>query len=273
MSKRGANANFGANKRKKTKSHFCAKEKGSGNKSSFMITPNISGVLVMCTRGKESRAAKEAIDLFTEYASIVYPDLDSTEKEQQEGEDDEDEDDLEASIAKEVAALKQNKVKSPFIEIPTGTECMVFIRTKEPIEPVKFVHTILTDLSEKKLKKTRFISRYLPVEKTCTSTVDDIENASKTVMEAKFGVKDDQGNIIPKKFAVACRVRNCSRLTRMDVINKLASVAGPSHSVDLNEPDLTVIAEVCQVNTKNKVEQMNNDIFFILIEYLYAFCG
>jgi hypothetical protein len=31
-----------------------------------MITPNISGVLVMCTRGKESRAAKEAIDLFTE---------------------------------------------------------------------------------------------------------------------------------------------------------------------------------------------------------------
>jgi hypothetical protein len=38
----------------------------------------------------------------------------------------------------------------------------------------------------------------------------------------------------------------------MDVINSLASVAGQSHTVDLNEPDLTIIAEVCQVRQEKK---------------------
>jgi tRNA acetyltransferase TAN1 len=55
----------------------------------------------------------------------VYPELDTEDKEEQE---DEDEDDLEASIAKEVAALKKGKgEKSPFIEVPTGTECSTYI--------------------------------------------------------------------------------------------------------------------------------------------------
>jgi tRNA acetyltransferase TAN1 len=76
---------------------------------------------------------------------------------------------------------------------------VIFIRTKEPIEPVKLVHTLLTDLSEKKLKKTRFISRYLPVEKTCLSTLDDIETVAKTVMAPTFQQQDDQGNVVPKK--------------------------------------------------------------------------
>jgi tRNA acetyltransferase TAN1 len=52
----------------------------------------------------------------------VYPELDTEDKEEQE-----DEDDLEASIAKEVAALKKGKgEKSPFIEVPTGTECSTY---------------------------------------------------------------------------------------------------------------------------------------------------
>lgn len=33
----------------------------------------------------------------------------------------------------------------------------------------------------------------------------------------------------------------------MDVINKLAATVGPGHTVDLNDPELTIVAEVCQV--------------------------
>ena len=54
----------------------------------------------------------------------MYPELDTEEKEEQE----DDDDDLEASIAKEVAALKKGKgEKSPFTEVPTGTECSTYM--------------------------------------------------------------------------------------------------------------------------------------------------
>lgn len=33
----------------------------------------------------------------------------------------------------------------------------------------------------------------------------------------------------------------------MDVINALAATVGPGHKVDLNEPELTIVAEICQV--------------------------
>lgn len=42
-------------------------------------------------------------------------------------------------------------------------------------------------------------------------------------------------------------MRNCTKLDRMDVINTLAAAVGQGHKVDLQDPELTIIAEVCQV--------------------------
>jgi tRNA acetyltransferase TAN1 len=74
------------------------------------------------------------------------------------------------------------------------------------------------------------------------------------------------------QFAVACRVRNCSRLSRMDVINSLASVAGQSHTVDLNEPDLTIIAEVCQVRQEKKKKKKKKRVPRITHPLFSLFC-
>ncbi|KAI8375857.1 hypothetical protein BD560DRAFT_392121, partial [Blakeslea trispora] len=255
MSKRTITS--GANKKKKQKIYHCAKDtQTGGHKSSFNITPDMAGVIVMCSRNKESRAVKEAMDILSRYGDELYP----IEVAQEE----ESDDDLEASIAKEVAALKKPKEKKRFANITTGTDCVVFIRVSPPIEPVKLVHHMLTDLTEKQIKTTRYISRYLPVEKTCQANIPDITKTAQSVFEPHFNQKDSQDQIVSRKFAIACRVRNCNKLERMDVINALAALVGPSHKVDLKDPELTVIVEVCQnicmlsvVHDFNKLKKYN----------------
>ncbi|KAI7907229.1 uncharacterized protein BX663DRAFT_465750 [Cokeromyces recurvatus] len=229
----------GGNKKKKQKIYHCSKENqnNGSNKNKLNITPEMKGVLVMCTRSKEARAVKEALDILSRYADKLYP-ADSEEVIS--------DDDLEASIAKEVASLKQSSEKKKLANITTGIDCVAFIRVNPPIEPVKLVHTMLSDLKEKQEKTTRFISRYLPVEKVCHANLPDIELAAKSIFKPHFDQRDDEGKLISKKFAVVCRVRNCSKLDRMSVITTLASAVGAGHKVDLQEPELTIIAEICQ---------------------------
>ncbi|KAL0139884.1 THUMP domain-containing protein 1 [Mucor lusitanicus] len=241
MSKRG-NQN-GGNKKKKQKIYHCAKENSTkSHHNKFNVTPGMAGVLVMCSRGKESRAVKEALDVLARYGDKLYPPQDN------EASDDSDDEelDLEASIAKEVAALKKPASKKRYSNITTATDCVAFIRISPPVNPSKVVHHMLTELKETQKYMTRYISRFLPVEKTCSAHLSDIEASAKALFEPHFNQKDEQGNLISRKFAVACRVRNCTKIDRMSIINALAATVGPGHKVDLQEPELTIIAEVCQ---------------------------
>ncbi|KAL7315521.1 hypothetical protein PS15m_004732 [Mucor circinelloides] len=241
MSKRG-NQN-GGNKKKKQKIYHCAKENSTkSHHNKFNVTPGMAGVLVMCSRGKESRAVKEALDVLGRYSDKLYPPQDNDASE-----DSNDEElDLEASIAKEVAALKKPASKKRYSNITTATDCVAFIRINPPVNPSKVVHHMLTELKETQKYMTRYISRFLPVEKTCNAHLSDIEATAKALFEPHFSQKDSEGNLISRKFAVACRVRNCTKIDRMSIINALAATVGPGHKVDLQEPELTIIAEVCQ---------------------------
>ncbi|KAG1305710.1 hypothetical protein G6F64_008163 [Rhizopus arrhizus] len=238
--KRGAPQ--GGNRKKRNKTYHCAKEaSGSKGKNAFNLLPGMKGVLVACTRGRESRAVKEALEVLNEYADTLYPN-----SKEQEAEDEEE--DIEASIAKEVAEMKGSKEKKRFANITTGTDCLAFIRATDPVEPVELIHYMLTDLNEKQLKKTRYISRYLPIQKTCQSNLSDIENVGKELFPPYFDQKDNEGNLLTKKFAIVCRVRNCNKLSTKDVINLLAATVPKGHKVDLENPDYTIIVEVCQVS-------------------------
>lgn len=76
---------------------------------------------------------------------------------------------------------------------------VVFIRSTPPVEPVKLVHHMLTDLDKTQTKTTRYISRYLPVEKTCQAHIEDIENSAKQIFARHFSQKDSEGQLIPKR--------------------------------------------------------------------------
>ncbi|CEI97352.1 hypothetical protein RMCBS344292_11487 [Rhizopus microsporus] len=229
----------GGNRKKRNKTYHCAKEaSGSKAKNAFNLLPGMKGILVACTRGKESRAVKEAMDVLNEYADKLYPKEEKEEKE---------EDDIEASIAKEVAEIKDSSSdKKRFANITTGTDCLVFIRATDPVEPVNLIHTMLTDMHEKQLKKTRYISRYLPIQKTCHANLPEIINTGKQLFPPYFEQKDDEGKLIVKKFAIVCRIRNCNKLSSKDVITALAATVPEGHKVDLENPDYTIIVEVCQ---------------------------
>lgn len=58
---------------------------------------------------------------------------------------------------------------------------------------------MLTDLNNTQTKTTRYISRYLPVEKTCQAHIEDIENSAKQIFERHFNQKDSNGELIPKR--------------------------------------------------------------------------
>ncbi|KAI9310364.1 hypothetical protein BX666DRAFT_1840489, partial [Dichotomocladium elegans] len=224
-------------RKKRAKSYHCAKERVK-HYDKFSIRPNMTGIMVTCTRSKEQRAAKEVIDMFEEYATSMYPNAAS--------DDDDDEDDIEASIQKEVTELKKGK-KKKFVNISTNTDCLLFIETRNPIEPVPFVHHILTDLKETRQKKTRFVSRLLPVQTTCHANLPAIEQAAKLVLAPTFHQANDDGSRTHKTYAVVARIRNCDKMERMSVIETIASVVGKDHTVDLTNPEVTIIAEIMQV--------------------------
>jgi tRNA acetyltransferase TAN1 len=58
---------------------------------------------------------------------------------------------------------------------------------------------MLTDLNKTQTKTTRYISRYLPVEKACQANIEDIEGSAKKIFEPHFRQKDEQGEIIPRR--------------------------------------------------------------------------
>jgi tRNA acetyltransferase TAN1 len=60
---------------------------------------------------------------------------------------------------------------------------------------------MLTDLNQSQQKTTRYISRYLPVEKTCQADLENIEGAAKQIFDLHFNQKDDQGEIISKRVS------------------------------------------------------------------------
>lgn len=69
---------------------------------------------------------------------------------------------------------------------------MLFIETRDPIEPVPFVHHILSDLAKTQRKKTRYVSRLLPVQTTCNANLNAIELHSKPILAPKFHNDDNE---------------------------------------------------------------------------------
>lgn len=58
---------------------------------------------------------------------------------------------------------------------------------------------MLTELKETQRYMTRYISRFLPVEKSCNAHIADIEVAAKALFEPHFTQKDSEGNLISRK--------------------------------------------------------------------------
>jgi tRNA acetyltransferase TAN1 len=92
----------------------------------------------------------------------------------------------------------------------------------------------------------RFVSRVIPISATTTATIKNLQSISIPIIKSGFETPDNK----PLKFAVVVNTRNSHKLDRLEMIKTVAEnveALGAGHSVDLSNPDRTIIIEVNKV--------------------------
>lgn len=120
--------------------------------------------------------------------------------------EDQEPEDIEAAIEKELAAMKSaSKPKnSPFDLLKMNVDCVLFMRTRAPVDPLVLVRHICKDAAaakDKSLWRSRFINKLTPITLTGKATEKGLEDVARKVLsdhfrlaEGEAGEKDDDAN-------------------------------------------------------------------------------
>ncbi|KAI2627515.1 hypothetical protein GGR54DRAFT_589310 [Hypoxylon sp. NC1633] len=212
------------------------------------------GIWTTSVKGKERQALQEMMDICNEYAEILYG---IKLADPAEDADEDEEDDIESSIKKEIAEMKPaNKSEgSTFEPIRMGLDCLSFVRTRLPIDPVELVHHICKDakqVTDKSQRRSRFINRFTPITLTGKANESGLEEVAKKVLSKHFQLAGDEGHQTTaaeraeSSYAIRPTFRAHNTLGRTDVIKKVADMIGPRHKVNLTSPDKVVLIDIFQ---------------------------
>lgn len=217
--------------------------------SSGFLDPGTSGIYATCTRKHEKQAASELKLLFEEKFEELY-DLnhDAIEQDKTEAMT------VEEKLCHELAELQEKDSHSgkdknmQFIDI--NCECVIFCKTRRPIEPEKFVKSIMDDLVDEKnmTKRTRYINKLTPISYSCSASIPELVKLCSKVLDPHFG---DTSNTKPLKFAVELTRRNFNTLERMPMINEIVkyiTTIDKGHTVDLKKYDKLILVECFKNN-------------------------
>ncbi|KAM0551960.1 hypothetical protein ACHAPJ_008068 [Fusarium lateritium] len=227
---------------------------------------NDAGIWVTYARGMKGKAIREFKTLCDEYGESLF----GVKPPKEDGEDEEDDgvEDIEASIEKELASMKQQKpkTKQTFTAIGTGLDCLFFMKTVNPIEPLKLVTKASQDAKDcpdPKQRKTKYINRLTPIFDTDKATDKGIERVARSVLGSHFELKSESGGDgaaepTPSKeegegegsasctYAIRYNIRNHTTFKSSEVIKKIADLVSPKHKVNLTSPDKVVLVEIFQ---------------------------
>ncbi|OJD34647.1 thump domain-containing protein [Diplodia corticola] len=200
------------------------------------IEPGDSGIWATCNMGREAKAVAELRDMFDEHVEKMYGGGAARDDD-----DDAAGADVEAEIAKELEDMRKPAKEPPFRHIRVDTDCIMFFKTKAPIEPVEFVRRMCEDAMASSERKTgRFIKRLTPMTLMGKAHQNGLEEVAAQVLAPHFHAEGSAG----KKFAIRPNIRNNKDVTRDQVIKTVASAVGPGHSVDLKDYDLLILVDV-----------------------------
>ncbi|BBN15580.1 tRNA acetyltransferase TAN1 [Marchantia polymorpha subsp. ruderalis] len=147
-------------------------------------------------------------------------------------------------LADELSELRDKK-KARFVGYETGCNGVIFVRMhvkKGVVEskgPMELAEAIVRDAASTKQSKTRHCMRLLPVELTCYASTAEMLKVAEPLIQRHFPA--DQPSI---KFAVVCEARANTNLKKMDFINAIAKLVPEPHSVDLSNPQKTILVQV-----------------------------
>ena len=150
---------------------------------------------------------------------------------------------MEAALRKEVSALKTGARwdERRFQVVRSGANNCVFIRTTVP-RPDELVHSIMADVHQTQMTKSRFILRMQPVMASCKADEDKIEEMAEEVLPAFFG--EELGG---HTFSILFKVRNNNKVGRtvvLPLIGKVISEMCSANRVNLDAPELVVCVDV-----------------------------
>ncbi|KAI5959735.1 uncharacterized protein KGF55_004967 [Candida pseudojiufengensis] len=217
--------------------------------SSTTLDPNTSGIYVTCARNKEKLAIEELMSILSEKVEDLI-----------EKSDDEDNDETKKELSIE------EKIKAELLELEVTTknkksnllqpskldcECVVFIKTKKPIDPVKLVYDISKDCYNSGVKNTRYTQKLTPITDSCSATgenpTEQLKLLSQRILKPHFHNEKDQK---PIKFAIQVSRKNFSILTSDEIKKLVAETIGRdhNHTVDLKNYDKLIIVECYKTN-------------------------
>ncbi|KAI1181014.1 hypothetical protein F4777DRAFT_527905 [Nemania sp. FL0916] len=216
-----------------------------------------TGFWVTCQRHKEMRAADEILALCEEYCQKLFGISPDAADEASEGQEPED---VEAAIEKELAALKRSSKKSkdadaPFDILKMNVDCVLFVRTRAPIDPLVLVKEICKDAAaatDRSLWRSRFINKLTPVTFTGKAIEKGLEDVVRKVLPDHFRLAGDEVEETGKKedntcsYAIRPTIRAHTTLNRTEVIDKVANMISKQHKVELKTPDKVIIIEIFQ---------------------------
>ncbi|KAL3876574.1 hypothetical protein ACJMK2_034408 [Sinanodonta woodiana] len=242
---------FKKGSRKRPKSYYqkCARAgKGKSRKLENILEPGIRGFLVTCN-SHEKEAVRETYNILNEYADELYgPEqngADGSGSDNNADSDDDAENDMEKCLEREVHQMKEqqkNPGKRRFQNIFTKAKNCIFIKTQLE-DPCLVAHTILSDLAEKKVQKTRYALRLLPIAGTCKAYLKDIEAFSIEFLEKTFGTPFGVG----LSYTTVVKIRNNNSVGRTSILPMLGKIIkemNPLHRLNHSNPDIVVLVEV-----------------------------
>lgn len=227
----------GRNTKAKGKRNWDMPRRGAGSRA---IQPGDAGIWATCAMKKEAKSVADLRDLFDEHATALYGTSEANLMAEDDASDS-DGGDIEDEIKKEIAGIRKPTTKPLFSSVKLDTQCLVFFRTRKPLEPVSFVHNICQDVANgAQLKNLRYVKRLTPITAFEKATQQGLETVAKQVLAPHFHMKDQAS----KKFAIRPSIRNNKELTRDGVIKSVAATVGPGHKVDLRDYDHLIIVEI-----------------------------
>ncbi|KAF2470419.1 THUMP domain-containing protein [Lindgomyces ingoldianus] len=206
------------------------------------IQPGDVGIWATCAMNKEAKSVADLRDLFQEYASKLYGDSQAG-KAAENGDTDEDEGDIEAEIKKELDCIRKPSADPLFTSVKMSTQCLMFFKTRHPVEPVSFVRSICHDAADGvEQTRCRFVKRLTPITAIDRASEKGLDDVAQQVLAPHFHGPDQVG----RKFAIRTSIRNNKEFTRDNVIKRVAVAVGPGHKVDLKSYDLLILVEIYQ---------------------------
>lgn len=131
----------------------------------------------------------------SQYAELLYG-----VKPQGEGDpaEDEEEEDIEASVKRELEALKATGKEAKaagriFTPVKMNVACLLFVRTRAPVEPVGFVKRICQDAKAgERRTRSRYVNRLVPITAVGKATEPGLVELAQKVLCEVFDLSGKQ---------------------------------------------------------------------------------